>query len=151
MSNAFRSMRGRRLAAAAGYLALLLLILAGARYGVAQDATPVTGSPVASPMASPMASPVAAAPVTLEAVDIAWNQTQLTVAVGGTITLVNLGQSPHTFVIEGYNDAAPVDIPVGGQPVPWTVPPDLAPGTYTYICNVPGHQQVMRGTLTVTG
>ncbi len=57
------------------------------------------------------------APVELDAVDIAWSTNELTVPVGGTINLVNKGEAPHNFAIEGYNDAAPVDIPVGGQPV----------------------------------
>jgi plastocyanin len=65
--------------------------------------------------------------------------------------LVNVGVLPHTFAVEGYNHA-PVDMPVGGQVIQWTVPADLAPGQYIYYCTIPGHRQDgMWGTLTVTG
>lgn len=93
----------------------------------------------------------AGAPVLLEAVDIAWNQETLNVAVGGSIDLVNLGASPHNFAIEGYNDGAPVDMPIGGELVNWPVPADLAEGEYVYYCAVPGHRALMEGVLTIGG
>jgi azurin len=52
-------------------------------------------------------------------------------------------------VVEGYNDDAPVDMPIG-ETVPWTVPADLAPGTYTFYCAIPGHRALMEGTITIT-
>ncbi|MBA2754707.1 MAG: hypothetical protein H0U40_09650 [Chloroflexia bacterium] len=93
-------------------------------------------------------APAGGPPVLLEAVDIAWNQESLTVPVGGSIDLVNLG-SPHNFAIDGYNDDAPVDMPVGGDVVNWPIPADLAPGEYTYYCAIPGHRALMEGVLTV--
>jgi plastocyanin len=51
----------------------------------------------------------------------------------------------HTLLIEGTDIAA--EIP-GTTSRRITV--DLAPGTYRYICDVPGHEG-MRGTITVTG
>lgn len=108
-------------------------------------ATPVGGTPVATGGAAP------AGPVMLEGYDIGWTQKDLTVAVGGTIDIYNSGVLEHNFAIEGYNDATPVDLPTGGEHVMWTVPADLAPGTYTFYCTVPGHRAAgMEGTITIT-
>lgn len=89
---------------------------------------------------------------TLEAFDIGWEPTELTVAAGGAITMVNTGNAQHNFAIDGYHDGEVLqDIPVGGEPVTWQVPDDLAPGTYTFFCAVPGHREAgMEGALTVT-
>lgn len=90
--------------------------------------------------------------VALTARDVAWDKTDLTVAPGDTIVLTNAGVLEHNFAVEGVNDRAPVDIPPRGKArITWTVPPDLAPGTYEYYCAVPGHRQSgMHGILTVT-
>jgi plastocyanin/mono/diheme cytochrome c family protein len=90
---------------------------------------------------------------TLEAFDIGWEPTELTVAAGGAITMVNIGNAEHNFAIDGYQNGEVLqDIPVGGEPVTWQVPDDLAPGTYTFFCAVPGHREAgMEGTLTITG
>lgn len=90
--------------------------------------------------------------VELEAYDVGWTQTELTVAKGGSITMVNTGAAEHNFAIDGYqNDEVLQDIPVGGEAVTWQVPDDLPPGTYTFYCEVPGHRaQGMEGTLTIT-
>jgi plastocyanin len=49
----------------------------------------------------------------------------------------------HTFVVEdtGIHQALPASTAV-------RIPLDLAPGTYTYLCDVPGHEE-MRGELVV--
>ncbi len=134
----------------------------------AVETGPVAGSPgaeVVSPEATqPGAGNLGAATpdaaqnggattVQLEAYDIGWTQTELTVPKGGSITMTNTGSGPHTFAIDGYKDGAElVDIPVGGEPVTWQVPDDLAPGTYTFFCTIPGHRAAgMEGTLTITG
>lgn len=88
--------------------------------------------------------------VELSAPGISWSTNELTVPVGGTINLINDGSGgPHNFIIEGYNDDAPVDMPAGSE-TPWTVPDDLAPGTYTFYCGIPGHRATMEGTITIT-
>ncbi len=113
---------------------------------VVPAATPVGGTPAATGGA-----PAAGGPVQLEGIDINWTQKELTVPVGGTIDMWNGGVLPHNFAIEGYNDAAPVDLPTTGEHVMWAVPADLAPGTYTFYCEVPGHRQAgMEGTITIT-
>jgi plastocyanin len=65
------------------------------------------------------------------------------VVTGGEIELVNEGESPHTFTVEGEAVDLEVD---AGQTVTETI--DLAPGTYTLFCEF--HRgQGMEGTLTV--
>lgn len=113
---------------------------------VAPAATPVGGTPAAIGGA-----PAAGGPVQLEGIDINWTQKELTVPVGGTIDMWNGGVLPHNFAIEGYNDAAPVDLPTTGEHIMWAVPADLAPGTYTFYCEVPGHREAgMVGKITIT-
>ncbi len=92
----------------------------------------------------------AAQTVELSAPGIAWSTNEISIAQGGTIKLINDGSGgPHNFAIEGYNDDAPVDMPPGSE-TDWTVPADLAPGTYTFYCAIPGHRALMEGTITVT-
>ena len=87
--------------------------------------------------------------VDLAAPGIAWSDDELVIAQGGTIHLINDGSGGfHTFVIEGYNDAAPVDMPVGST-VDWVVPMDISPGTYIFYCSVPGHRPTMEGTIII--
>ncbi len=93
----------------------------------------------------------AASTVELSAPGIAWSTNEITIAQGGTIHLVNDGSGgPHNFVVEGYNDDAPVDMPPGSES-DWVVPDDLQPGTYTFYCAIPGHRALMEGTITITG
>ena len=106
-------------------------------------ATP--GTPGATPEGTPSAS------VTIEAYEFGFMPGELTVAIGDTVGLFSTGQFPHNFIIEGYNDGAPVDFPKDGSTYDWTVPDDLAPGTYTFYCGVGNHRaQGMEGKITVT-
>jgi uncharacterized cupredoxin-like copper-binding protein len=73
-----------------------------------------------------------------------------TEAAAGTVTFVveNSGNMPHDFAIRGngIEEATPHIDP--GESATLTV--ELEPGTYTYICTIPGHEQLgMRGTFTV--
>ncbi|MDP9474069.1 MAG: plastocyanin/azurin family copper-binding protein, partial [Chloroflexota bacterium] len=87
--------------------------------------------------------------VTLEGYDIGWTQKEITVAPGGTINLVNSGAAAHNFDITDLGIV--VDMPAG-QTAPYTLPADIAPGTYEFICNIPGHAEAgMTGTLIVEG
>ena len=61
-----------------------------------------------------------------------------------------LAEAPDAgWVVEGPNVLAytPLAPPGGTTEVTFTAP---APGTYPYICTVPGHYMMMKGTLTVT-
>jgi plastocyanin len=62
-----------------------------------------------------------------------------------TVSLANHDLFWHTFTIERLG--ANVDVPVGGtRSVTFTA----APGTYTFVCTIPGHASAgMRGTLVV--
>lgn len=72
-------------------------------------------------------------------------------APAGEITFVveNTGAMVHDFAIrgDGVDEATPEIEP--GESASLTV--TLEPGTYTYICTIPGHEQLgMRGAFTVT-
>ncbi len=61
----------------------------------------VTGDSKATPQASPEASPVAA-PMTIDVkiVDFAFDPGKVMLAVGGTVTWTNTGQTPHTILAD---------------------------------------------------
>lgn len=72
-------------------------------------------------------------------------------ASAGTITFLvgNNGGMPHDFAIEGNGGRQKTAMIEPGQTVSLTV--DLKPGTYTYLCTVPGHALIgMKGTFMVT-
>jgi plastocyanin len=74
-----------------------------------------------------------------------YSRSELT-ASGRTVTVrvTNHDLFWHTFTIGELG--VDVKLPVGGEKeVTFTA----APGTYTYVCGVPGHATFMRGTLTV--
>ena len=62
---------------------------------------------------------------------------------GERLVVDNADPFRHTFTIEGAG--VDVEIPAGRTV---EVPLDLQPGTYDYICAVPGHE-AMTGTLVV--
>lgn len=67
----------------------------------------------------------------------------------GKVTFVvkNEGAIEHNFVIQGTN--VEMDATQPGQSR--EVSADLKPGTYTIICNIPGHEEAgMKATLKVT-
>jgi len=100
----------------------------------------VTSDPVGTPAA-------AAAPVTIEAVDIAWNPDQASIPANTdvTVTVPNVGAALHTFVIEALG--VKIEMAAGETK---EVVINAAAGTYEYICDVPGHAEAgMVGTLTV--
>ena len=66
-----------------------------------------------------------------------------------TVTMKNPSPLPHNVAIKGNGIDAKGPIVLTGATS--TVSADLKPGTYTFYCTVPGHEQAgMRGTLTVT-
>ncbi len=122
---------GNRLGAAGVLVALVALLTVVGWVGWAQDAT----------------RPAAANTVTIEAVDINWNQKEVTIPVHTDVRVMlpNLGQAPHNFSIDALGIS--VDLPVG-QTVETTV--NAPAGTYEFFCNVPGHAPAgMVGTLIV--
>jgi len=78
--------------------------------------------------------------------DLRWNVEELT-APAGTIEfeLVCEDAVNHNLVIDEVDVEVAACAP--GQTVRGTV--ELEPGTYTYVCTVPGHERTMRGELLV--
>lgn len=72
-------------------------------------------------------------------------------AAAGTITFVvrNEGSMPHDFALEGEGISEKTSMLDPGESETLVV--TLKPGTYEYVCTVPGHAMLgMRGTFTVT-
>ncbi|MBI5666984.1 MAG: cupredoxin domain-containing protein [Chloroflexi bacterium] len=72
-------------------------------------------------------------------------------AEAGTVTFVvdNHGTMPHDFAFKGSGVEQKTPIIQPGETARLTV--ELQPGTYTYLCTIPGHEQLgMKGTFTVT-
>jgi plastocyanin len=85
-------------------------------------------------------------PLALQAAGTAFSSTSLEARPGRvTVSLANRDLFWHTFTVEQLG--ANVDVPVGGtRSVTFTV----APGTYAFVCTIPGHASAgMRGTLVV--
>ena len=91
-------------------------------------------------------------PVTIEVTlsDFAIDPANIEVPAGTdiTFTVMNHGQSPHTFgVVVGADQLETPSIDVGGSAT--LEVPALEAGTYDTLCTVPGHDQLgMVGTLT---
>ena len=114
-----------------------------------EQATPAEeASPAAATPAEAAASGGGETEVTVTAVDIAYEPTELSIAADTdvTITLVNGGVLQHDFNIEDTEFAT--ELLNAGQEASITV--NLPAGEYVYYCSVPGHRQAgMEGTLTV--
>ena len=81
------------------------------------------------------------------AVDIEFERAPTALPAGeSTITLVNEGAAPHNITFPDISDT-PVAEAGPGETVEASV--ELEPGTYRYICSVPGHEASMNGELTV--
>jgi len=108
------------------------------------------GSPETQPSGSPEASASAGAgnDVALTAVDLAFQPKDFTIAANTdvTIDLTNSGAAIHNFFQPDSNANT-------GQVNPGTSATavvNLAPGTYQFWCNIPGHKEAgMVGTITV--
>jgi uncharacterized cupredoxin-like copper-binding protein len=105
-------------------------------------------SPVASPMATPDASPAASNVVELNTGDMKFSPKQLTIPANTDVRLkiTNKGMLPHDVSIAGTSHATPKI--ASEETVEMVL--NLPPGTYQFICTVPGHKQAgMVGTIVV--
>ncbi len=86
---------------------------------------------------------------TFVAVDIAWEAAPEKLPAGAAeIEIVNDGSTVHNVAFKELNDGEVVVEAPGGETDTGAV--ELEPGTYTYFCAVPGHEQAgMIGELTV--
>jgi plastocyanin/mono/diheme cytochrome c family protein len=120
-----------------------------------EEQEPEAGTPVSTPASGEAAAPASGetedGSQLLEAQDpFNWSQTEITVAPGDTIEVVNVGALDHDFTVDefGINEV----LPPAGEPVTVTIPADAAPGEYRFYCSVPGHAESgMVGTLIVEG
>lgn len=104
----------------------------------------------ASPEASAEAAPAdgAEAAASIEAFDIGFSESELTLKPGDTISFTNTGALEHDFVVDalGIEEYAEA----GGPAVTITIPEDAEPGEYEFYCSIPGHKAAgMVGTLTI--
>jgi plastocyanin len=86
--------------------------------------------------------------LTVEAFDIGFREKDLKIGPGKvTIQEVNTGATAHTFVLDGV---AGKKLSVPGHDAKDIGSYQLAAGTYTYYCDIPGHRQAgMEGKLVV--
>lgn len=81
---------------------------------------------------------------------LAWTETELTAAAGAnTVEMVNESSTLHNLLIEDESGSVLAETDTV-QAETATASAELEAGTYTYLCDVPGHQEAgMEGTLTV--
>jgi plastocyanin len=117
-----------------------------------EEASPVEGESEKAP--APKPAPVANGPggtlqLAASPTDLAFDKTSLTSKPGKvTIDFDNPAALEHNVAIEqeGEEIATSETLAEGKT----SVSADLAPGTYTYLCTIPGHAEAgMEGTLTV--
>ena len=79
--------------------------------------------------------------------DLRWEPEELEVEAGDELELVCEPAVNHNLVIVETGEQIAICAP--GEIDRGTV--DLEPGSYTFLCTVPGHSASMRGELTVAG
>ena len=88
--------------------------------------------------------------ITLRATDNKWDQPSYTAKAGKvTIALRNQGSVTHSLVVKdssGAKLASRILVPPGQST---NVEVDATAGTYTLLCDVPGHEATMHAQLTV--
>ena len=95
------------------------------------------------------------ADVVVKAVEgVAWDAKSYSATTSdGTVTIYveNRSSIPHNFHVrdEAGKDLAKV-VNLGSKGANGTITVDLAPGTYQFVCTIPGHESLMNSTLTVT-
>jgi plastocyanin len=79
--------------------------------------------------------------------NLTWDTETLEAEAGEiSVALTCEGGVNHNFVIDETDEEVAECAP--GETAEGTV--ELEPGEYTYVCTVPGHEQRMRGTLSVS-
>ena len=141
----------------AGVGLLIALIGLGGTLGVAVAAPGSTVDTLSAmvghgpqPSTAPAPSPTPGEQkLAVTGVDFKFEPNTLTVSAGRptVVTFDNRGTQPHTFTIEGGPKFELQADPGGSRS---GTLPALKPGTYQFICSIPGHAQLgMTGTLTV--
>jgi uncharacterized cupredoxin-like copper-binding protein len=128
-----------------------LILVAGVALPTACGATAATGGPGAGVAIPAPAAAAGTQPVTVTVGDsMRFAPAAIVVRAGQPVelTLRNGGSLPHDFTLAG-GASGPVTIAArGGQTARGAFTIDT-PGTYAFVCGVPGHAAAgMRGTLT---
>ncbi|MDX1621960.1 MAG: cupredoxin domain-containing protein [Nitriliruptorales bacterium] len=87
--------------------------------------------------------PIGDADMTLVSERLAWDQSELALSTGDSIYVENRDAAHHTFTVDGTD--IDVELPADRARL---IRIDLSPGTYTYVCDVRGHENMV-GTLIV--
>ncbi len=77
--------------------------------------------------------------------DLTWDVEELEAEAGTVEFVVECENVNHNLVIEELDEE--VLECAAGETASGSI--ELEPGDYTYVCTIPGHEETMRGTLTV--
>jgi plastocyanin len=114
-------------------VALMTLALGACSRGASKQEAPAAGGAV----------------VTVVATDFAFALDPPLRAGTVTFALRNDGLAPHDFALRGAGVDRKTPAIQRGQTASLTV--DLTPGTYTYLCSIPGHDRLgLQGSFTVS-
>ena len=119
--------------------------------GAPPTLAPITGTPDSSGGSSGGgATGGGSASVSIEAGDIYFDPTEISVTPGGTITLTNAGQLEHDFAVDDWGGVLIGPFTNGGSG-DFTVPADAQVGdSFEFYCSIPGHKAAgMVGTVTI--
>jgi uncharacterized cupredoxin-like copper-binding protein len=124
---------------------LMIVTLASCGAGSARG----NAAPATPPAASSAGAPAGAQTVRVVSKNFSFSLDAARIGAGPvTFVLQNDGPAPHDFAIRGNGVNQKTSVIERGQTATLTV--DLKPGTYTYICTIPGHDHLgMAGTFTV--
>ena len=126
----------------------LLVLLAGCGGGEASEQASAGEEHGAHDHAENSAVVEGAREIEVSGKDLRFSPEELEVKAGEDVTIVfTAADVTHDFTVEGTDVHVGAE---GGQTAKGGLRID-EPGTYTYVCTVPGHEQAgMRGTLKVT-
>jgi iron uptake system component EfeO len=129
----------------------LALLIAGFALAIAACSGSVSTPAPATPPA-PGSSAETETKVAVSAKEYAFTPSTITVAAGAVrFVVTNTGNDEHEFeIFKGDHVVDEIEGLVPG--LTKELPVTLAPGDYTFVCKLSGHDQLgMKGTLTVTG
>ncbi len=145
-------MRSRRLLTALASAAVLALAACGGGDATGSDGSDGSDGQTDAGGEGTAALVAEAGAVTIEGTDtLKWSSETIEASAGPLeVTVVCGGGVNHTFLIEETGDELVAECDAGASATGTTA--DLASGTFTYYCDVPGHRAAgMEGTLTVSG
>jgi plastocyanin len=114
-----------------------------------QAESPQAGSAEGGGQTAPVSGPGGTLQLAASPTDLAFDKTELSSEPGEvTIDFENPATLEHNVAIEKDGEALAESETISQGKT--TVTADLAPGTYTFLCTIPGHAEAgMEGTLTV--